>query len=325
MSRKRKWIAVDSPHEPVTRVARRALENRLLAVWDYLPPAARRPEQDPEYVHQLRVSSRRAVAAVETFEFSLPERRTEWFKKQLKRLRQAAGEARDFDVLAVRLEKSLHGDSSAAAAHVLDLVADCRREAQPAIRQIYRRLRDRNYKRRVRKLLAKIGLNRGIQQAEPEFADVARLAMRQTVDAFFTASHANLADTAKLHLFRIAGKQLRYAMEIFAGAFAASFVEQLYPQVVELQEKLGQINDHVSALTRFEAWPSRLASDEDRELLARLAAIETHARDELLSVFFQFWTAERSERWRFQFSRELGAGDGPLTITPDSRPVAESG
>ncbi|HEV3417458.1 MAG TPA: CHAD domain-containing protein [Pirellulales bacterium] len=322
MSRKRKWIAVDSPREPVTRVACRALENRLTSVWDYLPRAAKHAGEDPEYVHQLRVSSRRAVAAVEIFESYLPERRTAWFKKQLKKVRQAAGEARDFDVLAVRLGKTLEDDASAPARHVLNWIAKCRSDAQPAIRRIYVRLRDRDYERRVAKLLDKTGMSNGEARAEPEFSQAAREAMRQSVDAFFAASHANLADTSKLHLFRISGKQLRYAMEIFAGAFPSSFVEQVYPQVAELQEKLGEINDHVSALAHFQEWLPKFDGDE-RALLARLAEAEAKMRDDCLTAFFQFWTADRNERLRFQFSRELG--DGQIAIRPDSLPVAESG
>jgi CHAD domain-containing protein len=327
MSRKRKWITIDSPHEPVTRVACRALENRLLAVWDYLPLAAKKADEDSEHVHQLRVSSRRAMAAVETFECFLPSRRTEWFKKQLRRVRRTAGDARDFDVLADRLAKTLEHDSSPAARRILKLASECRSDAQPAIRKIHRRLKDRDYKRRVAKLLKKVRLHDPASQVEPDFAEFARQAVRRVVDVFFAASHANLTDTAKLHLFRIAGKQLRYSMEIFAAAFPPTFAEQLYPQVVELQEKLGQVNDHVSALDRFDDWRLKLDGDEDRMLVERLADGERHARDDLLAEFFQFWTVERSERLRYQFSRELGDRQVAIRPGPEGapRPVAESG
>jgi CHAD domain-containing protein len=327
MSRKRKWITIDSPHEPVTRVACRALENRLLAVWNYLPVAAKKADEDLEHVHQLRVSSRRAMAAVEIFECFLPSRRTEWFKKQLRRVRRAAGDARDLDVLADRLAKTLEHDPSPPARRIIKFAAECRREAQPAIRQIQRRLKRRHYKRRVARLLEKVDPRKAGDPTEPDFGEFARQAMRRVLDAFFAASHANLADTAKLHMFRIAGKQLRYSMEIFAAAFPASFAEQIYPQVVELQEKLGDVNDHVSALDRFDDWRTKLDGDEDRMLVERLADAELRARDDLLTAFFQFWTAERSERLRYQFSRELG--DRQLAIRPApedaSLPVAGSG
>lgn len=322
MSRKRKWIAVDSPHEPATRVARRALKSRLRAVWDYLPRAAKNFEDDDEFVHQLRVSSRRAVAAVEMFEAFLPPRRAERIKNKLKKIRQAAGDARDLDVLAARLKRLLPNDSSGAAQRIREQTVSCRRAAQPAICDLYERLRGR-YKRRVKNLCRRIRLRDERQRIEPEFIEVARQSMRETLNQFFSAGQANLADPARLHLFRISGKQVRYAMEIFAGAFPAGFVEQLYPQIVELQEKLGDINDHVTALTHFENWRSQLDSPDEQALLARLIVEENKARDDRIAAFLQFWSADRSERLRYQFARALG--EGQISISPASLPVAESG
>jgi CHAD domain-containing protein len=88
-----------------------------------------------------------------------------------------------------------------------------------------------------------------------------------------TAS-GDLTDYAQLHQVRIAGKRLRYAMEVFADCFAAPFRDTLYPMVEEVQEVLGRANDsHVAAerLTRLrdrcrrawaDAWP-RLAPGVD--------------------------------------------------------------
>ena len=46
---------------------------------------------------------------------------------------------------------------------------------------------------------------------------------------------------------RIAGKRLRYAMEVFADCFSLQFRESLYPRVEEMQEMLGRANDsHVA-------------------------------------------------------------------------------
>ncbi|HKD38297.1 MAG TPA: CHAD domain-containing protein [Pirellulales bacterium] len=323
MSRKRKWIAVDSPHEPVTRVARRALKNRLLAVWDYLPSAAERPEKDPEFVHQLRVSSRRAMAAIEMFDSLLPMRRSEWFKKQLRKVRRAAGEARDLDVLSQRLAELLRGEPCDVARPIMDAAAESRRNAQPAICKMHHRLCDRQYKRRIGKLLKRVRVRHAALAVEPDFAEVGRDSMRRAVNDFFSASRANLSDTANLHLMRIASKQVRYAMEIFAGAFPASMTEQLYPQIVELQEKLGEINDHVSALARFQEWQSHLEASEGVSLLGRLMQSEARLRDERIAAFQQYWNGDRGQRLRYQFSREFG--DPQLAIRPESLPVAESG
>ncbi len=103
MSRKSKWIEAKSADEFAPAVARRAIAARLKTLWNWLPLAAKHSADDVEYVHQLRVASRRAMAVLEIFDAMLPRKRSKWFAKQLNRVRKAAGEARDLDVLAPRL------------------------------------------------------------------------------------------------------------------------------------------------------------------------------------------------------------------------------
>jgi CHAD domain-containing protein len=58
----------------------------------------------------------------------------------------------------------------------------------------------------------------------------------------------DLNDYPQLHQVRIAGKRLRYAMEVFADCFGESFRQELYPQIEEMQELLGRANDsHVAS------------------------------------------------------------------------------
>ena len=94
MIRKSKWIEVHSPDESVARVGARTLDGRLRLVWHYLPPAAEAGEADDECVHQLRVATRRAVTTLEIFEHLIPKKKARWFRKQLKKLRRAAGGCR---------------------------------------------------------------------------------------------------------------------------------------------------------------------------------------------------------------------------------------
>ena len=321
MSRKCKWIAADSPEQPAVEVAAAALKNRLSAMWRCLPLAAEHADDDIEYVHQLRVSSRRAMIAVETFACFMPERRAEWFKKKVRKVRRAAGAARDLDVLAVRLRDRFGDDASPGVQELLDCVATHRREAQPAIRKIYRRLRERDFQNRSRKLLAKLAPSDSEQRCDPSFLAVARRGMRKVVEAFFDAAQGNLADVKQLHLFRIAGKELRYALEIFAGAFGPDLVEQVYPQVVELQERIGAVNDHAAACVEMATWTDHLKSSEAQSLLGQSIAEEAHARDQALAAFPQFWTPDRKQRLRHQLLRELG--EVTLTFSRGERLKAE--
>ena len=69
-----KWIDGIAPDQPVDLVARQVLECRLTAVGQWLPLAAEQSHEDVEYVHRLRVSTRRAVEALGCFATSSPPR-----------------------------------------------------------------------------------------------------------------------------------------------------------------------------------------------------------------------------------------------------------
>ena len=59
-----KWINGLTPDMPVADAARVVLAARFEVVRQYLPLAAAKPYEDVEYVHQLRVGTRRAGAAL---------------------------------------------------------------------------------------------------------------------------------------------------------------------------------------------------------------------------------------------------------------------
>src|SRR5947209_2449342 len=105
-----KWISGLRPHMPVAEAARRVLTARLGAVLDRLPAAVEHADEDVEHVHQLRVGTRRAAAAVRIFAECLPSRLHRQTRRALRAVRRAAGAARDWDVflamIADRHERS---------------------------------------------------------------------------------------------------------------------------------------------------------------------------------------------------------------------------
>src|SRR2546425_13053533 len=93
-----KWISNLNATTPLVDAARRVLAIRLEVVRDNLGLALREPDKDPEHVHQLRVSTRRAGAAVEIFALCLPDKGYTAAPRQLPRIRPGAGSARDLDM-----------------------------------------------------------------------------------------------------------------------------------------------------------------------------------------------------------------------------------
>jgi CHAD domain-containing protein len=333
MTANSKWITIESLEEPVTRVARRALKSRLRWLWSRLPLAAEAADEDLEHVHQLRVACRRATAAMETFTAYLPPRRAAWFDRKLKRIRRAAGEARDLDVLALRLQKEFQGDTSDAAAAIVARVSAARNAAQPEILAVFHRLRSHEFPQRIHKLVRRVRLRKARGEnacgdsccdsadrdsedcggdcrgkCEPSICKAARSQMRQLVDAWFIAAEADLSDTHRLHLFRIAGKRLRYGMEFFASALGSNCRKELYPQVEQILEQLGQINDHVSSEARFQAWLDETEAPDQRAVLMRLLASDAQAISNGLHAFFQLWNTEHRNALRARFDDELASG-----------------
>jgi CHAD domain-containing protein len=62
----------------------------------------------------------------------------------------------------------------------------------------------------------------------------------------------DLTDYRNLHQLRIAGKRLRYGIEIIAGCFAPALRDRIYPAVEEMQDILGLANDSQVARERLQ-------------------------------------------------------------------------
>jgi CHAD domain-containing protein len=305
MVQKSKWIEGLSPDDRFTKAARHTLDVRLKLVWRYLKPAAAADGSSMESIHQLRVSTRRAKAALHSYRSVLPEERGNWMDKQLKRIRKAAGDARDYDVLIARLApRAAEGGADWSA--LLDLLRDFREKAQRPIKKIYRRLKGHRFKRRVNELVERIKWESADEGAEePSFALAAHLGMRETIEPFFAAADGPPTDIAALHEFRILGKQVRYAMEAFHEGFPPSFRTEVYPQIELFQEKLGAVIDHASAEQRFGQWLDIHGEDGLAGPLKHLLDEERTAVEESRRQFFDWWTPERRSLMRQRFDELL--------------------
>jgi CHAD domain-containing protein len=280
-----KWIPDVSPTDRAVDVAARSLGTRLDAVRRYLKRSVKRPDEQ-ENVHQLRVWTRRSDAAVRLYADLLPKKRTRWIRRTLKQLRRAAGGVRDVDVFARRtVGPGKEWPSS---------LRDERDRAQGNLDRLYDDLdRGQKLKRRVQKLLDRL-IARNTTRHET-FVDRARQTLRPLVAAFFEASPPAAAGEAELHRFRIAGKDLRYAVELLAGAFRPEFRLDLYPILTTLQERLGLINDLAAARNRLRKRKDRTGDPAElSELRRRLNDAEAELI-EARSAFDRWWTPEACE------------------------------
>src|SRR5262245_58375048 len=86
-----KWIRGLEPGMAQTEAARHVLAVRLEVVRGPLPRAVHQADKDPEHVHQLRVGTRRADAALRIFRSCLPGKVYREARARLRSIRRAAG------------------------------------------------------------------------------------------------------------------------------------------------------------------------------------------------------------------------------------------
>ena len=320
MARLSKWIDSIPAGGRVSDAARVSLEARLATVAYWLPLAARQIDDDVEKVHQLRVATRRAIAALKLYRDWLPRNEARWLSKRLKQVRRAAGAARDLDVLAEWMRKELDGQ----AGGLLAMVADERAAAQPKIMAVADKSEQENrFRRKMYGLLAGVQ-PRGKRQKTQDvsFHNWAETQLGQAAENFFAALPNQNSDLSALHQFRIRGKQLRYTLELLASAFGPELREQHYPVVRDLQEQLGRINDCVAADARLRRWRRKIDSPAEREILDKLIERQRGQLDVAIAEYRGWWTPERAETLRQGLAGMIGVGE--LAARTDAHDVAES-
>ena len=174
--------------------------------------------EDPEFLHQLRVSARRLRSALRAFRPILPRKEARRLRSSLRKLSPALGRARDWDVLVGRLGGNV-------------------KEQQAARREARRALQSKAFHKlvqRTRALQAEESTESLAQFGAAALSRVHRKLMK-------AARGIDWSDAAQRHAVRIRVKRLRYTAEFFADAFKGSTP---YVSVLkELQRILGELND----------------------------------------------------------------------------------
>lgn len=306
MGRKSKWSDDGLRARPVSLAARKALQARLRKVVRRLPLAAKHDRQDPEHVHQLRVACRRASAALELYAECLPRKELRKWEKQLRRIRRAAGPARDLDVLSARLTTEVDDLSREALA----CIESYRKQAQRPLRKVHRKLKRSRPKKGIRRLAQRTRW-RGVPP-EPTLEALAPRLLRPTVQRFFALAQDDLYDIRNLHRLRIQAKRVRYALELLVEGFDPSLRTDLYPIFQAVQDRLGRITDHHTASQTLASWAGRLRPRQGRRL-RQMAAAQRELAQVASDEFRQWWSADCAGCLQQQFESLLRQGDSDPT------------
>ena len=291
------WMEGISPEHSVRQTADASLRSRLSAVRYYLPLAAKHAAENVEHVHRLRVATRRALAAIEVYRKMVPTKHRRWLRRELRTMRQVAGEARDMDVLLA----GLADDDRQAVRAARQYCRKRRRHAQVPVIAIQRRMkRHGRLRHRCEKVFDGIAASQA-KLAERDFGPWASLQLGRVVGRFFAAVPPDFANVADVHRFRIRGKELRYAMELLSPGLPVALRTELYPVCAEIQKRLGDANDCAVARTYFVQWEQATKGQRKSAHFARLAHERTCQLDELLADLGDWWSPAFAGRLRSDF------------------------
>jgi CHAD domain-containing protein len=273
---------------------------RLLAAWHRHEPGARQGE-DPEELHQLRVTARRIDATLALFKRQLPVALVR-ARKATKAVLRILGAARDLDVqlseLAHYCEK-LGGEERAAADPLRELLE---KESARARARMIRGLDAEP----TRRWLETLGHATRAESGAANGADPAMVVMPERVQRRFRKLRRSVrklrpkSSMEEYHLVRRRAKQLRYATECGAPMFGKP-ADEMLKVLRRLQDKLGAHQDACMAQTRLAAVAADPASGLPPTtlfLMGRLAEHYAQVTGDTRRTLTRSWRKVRGKRWK---------------------------
>jgi CHAD domain-containing protein len=212
-----------------------------------------REGRNPEYVHRMRVASRRLRSTLPLFSCCFPGRRFRRWMKDLRAITRGLGRARDTDVQILFLdqyERDLPPESGdrPAVSHLRAQLMELRRTEQDTILSALDAIEGRETIREISDAVRDIasgtrhggaGAGRGY-----EVYRMAALRITEALDALlaFEKVLADPDDVTGHHAMRIAAKRLRYTIEVFRPLYGDR-IRPVIRSLKRLLEILGELHD----------------------------------------------------------------------------------
>lgn len=249
--------------------------------------------KDPEGVHSMRVASRRLRSAIGDFAPYMNKRRLSSALKEIRTIADALGEVRDQDVALIALEEmsaEAPNDLSKTLHEFIDARKEVRDDARKELKEILVEDRLKDLKTNFDE-----ALNLATDAADPlSFADMARAIVRDRLKDMekLSSSFYRPTEPAQLHEMRIAGKRLRYAIELFETCWGSQ-IARFAKQAARLQAALGTVHDCDVWIESFRKEVTESRRSKDVERIKTFNWLFTHfnnLRHKQLAEAFSLWT-----------------------------------
>ncbi len=284
-----------SPEMPSAEAIRLSLGGRLQAILELIPDAAAHAGDDARVVHRLRVTTRRAAAAIRAFKDTAPKKHRKAVLQILKELRSAASDARAADVDLTALGTTLEAASTGRASAISFVMGAIASEREVAARSLIECCSG-DVAKRLQKASVRLLKSATKRSSENEaFLACSEQAVARPVEKAVRAAHADLTTIDHVHQLRIECKRLRYTLESIGPCADALGLRPLYDLLVESQDQFGAVNDAHELAARIAALHDRY-SQPPFELPSTLAEELCVFRDELAdrsrsthAAFLDWW------------------------------------
>jgi CHAD domain-containing protein len=220
--------------------------------------------RDSECIHRMRVASRRLRNALDLFWDCLPGKKAKAWRDEIRKVTHALGNARDLDIQIAELtdlyQDWLDAKYKPGYNRLLLRLKQKRTKAQKKVNKTIFKLEESEALAKLSERLEKhLADSEEVDLAAPKLAEKALDAIEDTLDEFLNYEEivSQPENGDKLHAMRIAGKHLRYTMEVFAPIYAG----ELQPYIIvmkEIQDQLGAYHDN-------DVWENWLPKFVDKE------------------------------------------------------------
>ncbi|MEO8050689.1 MAG: CHAD domain-containing protein [Acidobacteriota bacterium] len=268
---------------PISKYAGGETKLRLKRFTKDLRHAAKHSE-DPEAIHDLRVSIRRVAQALRTFRDLLDPYSVEKLRRRLHQVMDLCAAVRNCDIALTLLDQAgIKGSASALR---------LQNTRSAAVKKLYRRLKKERQKRRAAPDLRSHPKEEDWKPNQSLEANLCRV-LPTLVEEFFASGRAAISTHASdqtLHQFRLRAKRFRYTLELFER-FYGSEMERGSEILKHLQDRLGAINDCATTIEMLGA-DRGAAAAVGKLLRKRRAALHAYALGRFAAKELDWW-----KRW----------------------------
>lgn len=299
-----------------------------------------RAAEDIEYIHRMRVASRRLRAALPLFSTCFPQKNYNRWSEELREITRALGEARDTDVQIAYLTKYQKRSERAVKAKKAVPPGDA--STTPAVRYLVANLQKRRgvLQKEVISALDSLeksrvidGMREAFARPLPRLRGVQKLSFAYGISSVsalrieerlctllaFEPWISHPEAVAEHHATRIAAKKLRYTLEVYSPVYRLNLKKPI-ARVKAVQEILGDLHDcdvwidTITHLLLHERSLLRSENEEKRPDTTTLSSLKIflsereRERQQLYRHFVRYWALLKREQIWGALRRTLDSG-----------------